>query len=125
MSVRAAVLAALRTTVQTGDGEGLPLARYAVLHVAPARRSAEDVAGTYVLREHRFTVISVGTTTEQAEWVATRSADALVGLVLTVPGLVCGPIEAYQPTNIVRDDDRPDTDVFYTSCAYVMHAALA
>ena len=126
MSVREALLDALRVVVETGDGEGVPnLARYAVLYPSPGRRSAEDVAGTYDLLEYRFTVVNVGSTPQQAEWVATRTADTLTGRRLTVPGLACGPIEAYEPTQIVRDEDNPDATVFYTSAAYRLLASRA
>lgn len=128
MSVRAALLDVLRAVVPTydGDAKGATDQRYAVLYPSPGRRSAEDVAGTYDLLEYRFTVVSVSlgasASPQQAEWVAGRTSDALIGTVLTVPGLSCGPIEQYEPTPITRDDDLPET-TFYTSSQYVLHAS--
>ena len=125
MSVRESLLAVLRPVVATydGDAKGAAEQRYAVLYPSPGRRWAGDVAGTYDLLEYRFAVVSVGSSPQQAEWVATRTADELTGRVLTVPGLVCGPVEAYEPTQIQRDDDVPGEVVFYTSASYVLRAS--
>lgn len=125
MSVRAALLTVLRSVVETGDGEAPEPTpqRYAVLYASPGSRTAGDVAGTYDLTEHRFQVTSVGSTPAQVDWVAQRTENALLGLVLTVPGLSCGPIEGYEPDLIRRDDDNPNGPVFYGTRSYVLHAA--
>lgn len=125
MSARAALLVLLRERVTTLDGiaDATTEVRYAVLHITPGALSADDVAGRYDLLQQRFQVTSVGTSSEQAEWVADRSRDALLGVVPRLDGWQCGPISAYEPEPIQPDRDRPDRVLFFTTCSYVFHAA--
>jgi hypothetical protein len=67
----------------------------------------------------------VGVLAVQAEWIAARCRDALAGRVLTVPSWNLGPVKHDGSQFVRRDDDRPDTLVFFGTDQYSVQAARA
>jgi hypothetical protein len=67
--------------------------------------------------ELRFQITSVGAGPEQAQWVADRTAEALLSTVLVVSGRRCWPTvrEGSQPVR--RDDD--STDLWLATAQYL------
>lgn len=130
MSVRDALLAALRTAVQPAydghvpvdDGGRPEVQRYAVLYAAPAQRTSEDLAMTAGTHVYRWQVTSVGTTAQQADWVAVRCRDVLLDRRLAADGWELGVVEHTSSSPIRRDDDIPGGVLFYAVDTYQLAA---
>lgn len=80
-------------------------ARYAVLHMDVGTISSDDVANTQRLLRAFPVVTCVGTTPQQALWVASRVRDALAGWTPTVDGWAFGPLGQTTAGRAERDDD--------------------
>ena len=125
MSIRAEVLARLRTVVDpTYDGHvpvddnGRPLSqRYAVLYAAPADRDRDGLNASSDLYVYRWQVTSVGLDARQAEWVAERCRDALLDQRFDLNGQI-SPAEHTSSVPIRRDDDVPGGVLFYAIDTY-------
>ena len=103
--------------------DGVPVAqRYAVLYMAPAHRTSEDLCLSADRHAYRWQVTSVGQSPEQADWVATRCRDALLDERLAEAGWELAKIEHTASSPIRRDDDIPGAVLFYAVDNYELTA---
>lgn len=83
--------------------------RYVAVFIDSGYRYSERLTGAQATADYGVTAHSVGTTPDQAQFVAERVFAQLLGHVLQVPGFRCRRVrhEASQPTQIDRDIDPP------------------
>lgn len=105
MTATDAILAAL-TGVPTGDADGKGLtAPYRVLYADFGNPDPDQALTASDNRVHVFTVMCVGDTREQAEWVAARTFTQLHEKALTVEGRITARVTLFSSSPMQRDDD--------------------
>jgi len=87
--------------------------RYCSVFVDNGFRDQERLTGGQWTADFSITVHSVGTTPEQAQWVAERVYAQLLGVRLTIPGRRARPVRA-QGSQPVRVDADVSPPLFYT-----------
>lgn len=98
--------------------EGLPAAvvPFVVIHPSDGVDSSDRLAGGAFTGNPRWTVHSVGSTVEQAQWAFEQWKKRLVvrglGVVPVIAGEFPGRVEVSSPTPVQKDDD-PNPSQYY------------
>lgn len=88
--------------------------KYVTVHAATPSHSQSAFTGPLAQEDYTFTTHSVGTTADQALWVADRVQAQLVGHVLIVPGRVCRRLR-HPVGRPVEEDDDVTPSLFYVA----------
>ena len=108
----AAVLARLRSDAQLADAvfEGTvlnPPARYVAVHSGIGRDSSDRLAGPSNVNDATYTIHSVGTSVEQAKWVARRVQALLKDWTPNIVGARRLTHPVSRPPQLDRDSNPP------------------
>lgn len=121
-----ALLDGVGVPVEVGGAPDSEPPAYAVLYTSPGRIDLDSVAAAPDGMHTAFQVTSVSLRDpREAESVAERCRDALVGRRPVASGWVTGLVVHVASSPVTRDDDRPDTSVWFCTDSYEVLAARA
>jgi hypothetical protein len=114
---KAAVLARLRADTKIADavfdsGADSPSVPYCVVYADQGTREQERLLATQSRATFVYTIHSVGSTPDEAQWMAERVYAQLLGFRPEIEGRSCWPIAAEASVPVRRDDD-PHPALFF------------